>query len=259
MTGIDLFPARWPAPSRVFAATTIRIGGCSAGPYASLNLADHVGDEAGRVRDNRQRLAESLAKNLGFPARFQWLRQVHGNRHATVTEAGPAPEADSLITRAPGIALCVLTADCLPVFVVSRRGDEIAIIHAGWRGLRAGIIGNTLAAMRGKAEDLLVWLGPAIQPDRYEVGEDVREAFLRRGLARRESQATAAAFTPGPKPGKYQADLPRIAKIQLQALGVTAITGGTHCTHGDPTRFYSHRRDGPCGRMASLICIKTTP
>ncbi len=259
MTGVDLLPARWPAPSRVFAATTTRGGGCGAGPYASFNLADHVGDEAGRVRDNRQRLAKNLAENLGFPVRFQWLRQVHGNRHAIATDAGPAPEADSLITRAPGIALCVLTADCLPVFVASRRGDEIAIIHAGWRGLSAGIIENTLAAMRGKAEDLLVWLGPAIQSPRYEVGGDVREALLNRGLARREAEAIAAAFAPGPKPGKYQADLPRIAKIQLQALGVTAITGGTHCTHGDPNRFYSHRRDGPCGRMANLICIKTAP
>jgi len=259
MTGIDLLPARWPAPSRVFAATTTRVGGCSAGPYASFNLADHVGDEAGRVRDNRRRLAESLAASLGFPARFQWLRQVHGNRHAIVTDAGPAPEADSLITRAPGIALCVLTADCLPVFVSSRRGDEIAIIHAGWRGLRDGIIENTLAAMNGKPKDLLIWLGPAIQSSRYEVGGDVREAFLRGAATRRESEPIAAAFAPGPKPGKYQADLPRIAKIQLQALGVTAISGGTHCTHGDPTRFYSHRRDGPCGRMANLICIKTAP
>ncbi len=255
MTGIDFVSARWPAPSRVFAATTTRVGGCSVGPYASLNLADHVGDEAGRVRNNRKRLAE----NLGFPARFQWLRQVHGNKPAIIAEAGPAPEADSLITRAPGVALCVLTADCLPVFVASRRGDEIAIIHAGWRGLSAGIIENTLAAMNGKPEDLLVWLGPAIQSGRYEVGEDVREALLDRGASRRESQAIAAAFISGPKPGKYQADLPRIAKIQLRALGVTAITGGTHCTHGDPTRFYSHRRDGSCGRMANLICIKAAP
>ena len=254
---VELLAAQWPAPSNVFAATTSRRGGYSSGPYAELNLGNHVGDEPERVRRNRTRLAESL----GFPAHFQWLRQVHGSKPAVVSSPAftpaPAPEADSLVTRTPGIALCVLTADCLPVFLSSRSGDEIAIIHAGWRGLSAGIIENTLAAMKTTPGELLAWLGPAILPCHYETGADLRQAFLAGAANQQEKQQIATAFTPLPKPGKYHTDLTRIAQLKLQNLGVPSITGGTHCTYCDPELF-SHRREGQCGRMANLICIKTT-
>ena len=272
MDKLELIAPLWPAPAKVFAATTTRRGGSSSGPYASFNLADHVGDGPEQVQYNRQRLAQSL----GFPAQFQWLRQVHGARPVVIAEPGPALEADSLITRTPGLALCVLTADCLPVFISSRNGDEIAIIHAGWRGLSAGIIENTLAAMKTAPRELLAWLGPAILACHYEVGEDVREAFISRAITIQESDQIAATFTPGPEagkfhadspriattftpgpePGKYHADLPKIATIKLRALGVPAIDGGTRCTYRDSNLFYSHRRDGPCGRMASVICIR---
>ncbi len=252
MPAIHLLGAEWPAPANILAASTTRRGGRSTGPYAGFNLAHHVGDEPASVEWNRQLLAASL----DFPAELQWLRQVHGARAHIVTRAGPPPEADSLISRIPGIALCVLSADCLPIFVCNRAGDEAAIIHAGWRGLSTGIIENTLAAMQSEPEDLLIWLGPAIQSCHYEVGEDVREAFLDRAADTRQQEQFNAAFAPLAEPGKYHADLTQLARTKLRHLGATTVSGGSHCTHGDPTRFYSHRRDTPCGRMANLICIK---
>ncbi len=251
MRTLELLRPDWPAPAAVLAAAATRNGGCSEGEFASLNMAPHVGDAESNVRRNRALVAEAFAPN----ARFQWLRQVHGSEPAVVFAPGEAPRADSLITGVPGIALCVLTADCLPIFVRNRAGDEVGIIHAGWRGMSAGIIENTLAAMRSEPGDLLIWLGPAIQSCHYEVGEDVRETFLDRATDASERQQLKTAFAPLEKQGKYYADLSRIARVKLLRLGAASISGGTHCTHCDPGRFYSHRRDGPCGRMANLICI----
>ena len=192
MRAPELLRPDWPAPAAVLAAATTRNGGCSEGEFAGLNMALHVGDAESSVRRNRELVAEALAAD----ARFQWLRQVHGSDPAIVIQPGTAPEADSLISSAPGIALCVLTADCLPIFVCNRAGDEVAIIHAGWRGMSAGIIENTVAAMRSEPEDLLAWLGPAIQSRHYEVGEDVREAFLDCATDTLERQQLKTAFVP---------------------------------------------------------------
>ena len=255
MRAVELIAAQWSAPGNILAAATTRNGGASAGPYAGLNLAEHVGDEPGKVVANRRQLAQSL----DFPFDFQWLRQVHGNQVAPVAAAGPAPEADSLVTRRPGIALCVLGADCLPVFLASRAGDEVAIIHGGWRGLGAGIIENTLSAMQTPPEQLLAWIGPAILACHYQTGGDLRQAFLDRAANAAQGKQLNEAFDALPEAGKFLADLPRIARIKLRALGVTAISGAKHCTHCDAQRFYSHRRDGVCGRMANLIGIKAAP
>ncbi len=253
MPKLDLLRPDWPAPAMVLAAATTRDGGCSKGDYAGLNMALHVGDRESDVLRNRALAAEAFAPN----AEFQWLRQVHGNQPAIVFQAGAAPEADSLISSSPGIVLCVLSADCLPIFLCNRACDEVGIIHAGWRGLSAGIIENTLAAMRSEPEDLLVWLGPAILSCHYEVGEDLRAALLDCAANAREREQFKAAFTSGAKPGKYFASLTQIARIKLRRLGAASIHGGDHCTCSDAERFYSHRRDGPCGRMANMICLNS--
>ncbi len=252
MSGIELLRPDWPAPEAVCAAVTTRRGGCSEGAFAGLNMALHVGDEAGRVRRNRRLAAAAFAPD----ADFQWLRQVHGNRPALVSRPGQPLAADSLITRVSGIVLCVLAADCLPVFVCDRAGEEAAIIHAGWRGMSAGIIENTLAAMRSDPEQLSVWLGPAILSCHYEVGEDVRAAFLGGAASPSERDRVDAAFEPLPAGGKYRVDLARMAAIKLRALGVSAISGGGLCTYCEPDRFFSHRRDRRCGRMANMIGIR---
>ncbi len=258
----------WAAPSGILAAASIRgalgdddgIADCNRGravggggnPFAGLNLALHVGDEANRVRRNRGSLAARFAPEF----EFQWLRQVHGGDCATVTETQSELTADSLVTRTPGIMCCVLTADCLPVFVCARDGGEVAIIHAGWRGLRAGIIENTLAVMRTKPADLLVWLGPAILACHYEVGGELRDTFLGGAGDSGEGELLRSAFRPAVDPGKFCADLPRIAEIKLRALGVVAISGGTLCTYCNAEKFFSWRRDGQTGRMANMIGIK---
>ena len=252
MGKLELLRPNWPAPDNIFATVTTRGGGCSTGAYASLNMAMHVGDEEIRVQRNR----EIVAAELDLKADFQWLRQVHGNKSAIVHAAGAELEADGLYTRAPGIVLCVLTADCLPIFACSRTGDEAGLIHAGWRGMSAGIIENTLAAMRTSPADLLIWLGPAILACHYEVGEDVRKAFLDIAATPAQRESLARAFQPADAAGKFHADLARIAEIKLQAIGVASISGGTLCAHCDAQRFFSHRRDRVCGRMANMIGIR---
>lgn len=250
-----LLSPNWPAPGNIFAAVTTRRGGCSVDAYDSLNMGLHVGDEESSVRRNR----ELVAAELGFNTDFQWLRQIHGNATELVTKAGPPPAADSLITRVPGIVLCVQTADCLPIFACSRTGDEAGVIHAGWRGMSMGIIENALAAMQTQAADLLIWLGPAILACHYEVGEDVRKAFLDSAANAAERKLLNGAFQPLAKPGKFHADLAGLAEIKLRNLGVTSISGGKLCTHCDSERFFSHRRDRICGRMANMIGIRPAP
>lgn len=233
----------WPAPARVRAAMSTRAGGVSQGAYATFNLATHVGDDAAAVAENRRRLRASLA----LPSEPAWLEQVHGDRVAVLPGSASGP-ADAAVTFAPGPVCVVLVADCLPVFLASREGDRVGIAHAGWRGLAAGVVEATVAALDCDPGRLVAWLGPAIGPRAFEVGGEVRDAFLARDAG------AAAAFAPG-REGRFFADLPALARRRLAAAGVVAVTGGGLCTHSDPARFYSYRRDGATGRLAALAWL----
>lgn len=232
----------WPAPAHVLALSTTRTGGVSAGPWRSLNLGDHVGDSAQAVAANRQRLHQLLPGG----ARVQWLRQVHG---CTVVEAGRerAPEADACWSSAPGWLCAVLTADCLPLLLTDRAGTAVAAVHAGWRGLCEGVIEAAVHALPCAPDSLMAWLGPAIGPGAFEVGPEVRQAFLR------HAADADACFDVSPVQGRYLADLYGLARQRLAAMGVTAVYGGGRCTLSEPEQFYSYRRDGQTGRMATLI------
>jgi YfiH family protein len=240
---IAFIAPEWPAPDGVRALITTRIGGVSCGLYAGLNLGDHVGDDPAAVAQNRARLAAHL------PASPLWLRQVHGIEVADPGRDRPGREADASFTRQPGRVLAVLTADCLPVLLAEESGSAIAIAHAGWRGLAAGVIERTIAALGVAPRRLVAYLGPAIGPGAFEVGHDVRDAFLR------NDAAAASAFVPA-APDKWLADLPALARLRLAKIGTTRVYGGNLCTFADPARFYSHRRDGVTGRMASLIWLE---
>ena len=245
----------WPAPARVKAWVSTRAGGISRAPYSTLNLGTHVGDEPDAVAANRRRLAASL----GLPAEPNWLTQVHGHRVVDLDEQWSGP-ADGAVTGRTGVVCAVLTADCLPVLLADSSGSRVGIAHAGWRGLASGVLQAAVAAMKTPPGELLVWLGPAIGPDAYEVGDDVRTAFVdvdanANADADAGADADAAmAFRPNER-GRWQADLYALARMHLQQLGVTSIHGGGSCTYGEPERFFSHRREAPCGRMASLIWL----
>ncbi|MCL4778498.1 MAG: peptidoglycan editing factor PgeF [Gammaproteobacteria bacterium] len=244
---MDLVAPDWPAPPRVHAVATTRGGGVSSGVYRSLNLGDHVGDDPDAVAENRRRLAAAL----GLASRPRWLRQVHGTAVADAATAASDPEADAMIAAAAGTACVVLTADCLPVLFCDVAGSRVAAAHAGWRGLAGGVLEATVAALVAsgvRAGDLLAWIGPAIGAAAYEVGDDVRSAFLAN-----DPQA-AAGFTANAR-GRWQLDLPGLARQRLAAAGVRQVHGGNLCTHADPQRFFSHRRDGYCGRQASLVWL----
>ena len=238
----------WPAPANVYALCTTREGGVSQVPYAALNLADHVGDDEAAIAENRTRLGAVLPP----AASVCWLRQVHGTQ---VVEAGPAdapPEADASVSRTAGQVCAVLTADCLPVLFASTSGNEVGAAHAGWRGLLDGVLEATIAALHSAPESLLAWLGPAIGPTAFEVGPEVRAAFMERAGA--AHAPTAACFRDAPdRAGHSYADLYSLARIRLAAAGITRIYGGECCTFREAERFYSYRRDGETGRMASLI------
>jgi YfiH family protein len=233
----------WPVPAGVRAAMTTRAGGVSTGTFASFNLATHVGDDPAAVAENRRRLRDALA----LPAEPAWLEQVHGARVAVLPGSAPGP-ADAAVAFAPGSVCAVLVADCLPVILASRDGDRVGIAHAGWRGLAAGVVEATVAALGGEPGRLVAWLGPAIGPRAFEVGGEVRDAFLAR------DRGSDVAFRPG-REGRWFADLPALARRRLAAAGVDAVTGGASCTHSDPARFYSYRRDGATGRMAALAWL----
>lgn len=230
----------WPAPDNVHAATTLRSGGVSYGAYASLNPAMHVGDDADLVKQNRQLIKESL----GLPGDPVWLDQIHSNRAVQAATSEFLQQADAGYTTESGVVCAVLTADCLPLLVCATDGSRVAAIHAGWRGLLAGVIGNTLSALQNR--DVLVWLGPAIGPDCFEVGSEVREAFLQK------SAAFMAAFK-AQSNGKWLADIYQLARIDLAMLGIDKVYGGGFCTVTEHERFYSYRRDKQTGRMATLI------
>jgi len=229
----------WPAPARIGCAVTLRSGGVSTGPYASWNLATHVGDDPEHVAENRRRLRQYLA----LPAEPAWLNQVHGDH---IVEIAPGrrgtPTADASFSRRPGVVCAVLTADCLPVLLTD--GRTVAAVHAGWRGLAAGLLDRALTQIPWHRLPL-AWLGPAIGPDAFEVGDEVRTAFLTR------DPTLARAFRP--HRGRWLADLYHIARRILQTGGVAEIFGGDFCTYTDSARFFSHRRDGVCGRQATLI------
>jgi YfiH family protein len=240
------FEPDWPAPQGVRALSSLRgapaTGGASQAPYAWLNLGAHVGDDPAAVAENR-RLLRSRAR---LPAEPSWLAQVHGVAVADLDRAGSQGPADAAITRRAGKVCAILTADCLPIVFTTDTGDGVAAAHAGWRGLAAGVIGATVRAMAVPPERLIGWLGPAIGPAHFEVGAEVREAFLRTDSG--AGDAFKATLT-----GKFMADLAMLARRQLKALGVTRIYGGGDCTYAHTDRYFSHRRDGVTGRQATLI------
>ena len=239
----EVFVPDWPAPANVGALQTLRGGGCSPAPWDSFNLGDHVGDDPIRVAANRAGLRTLL------PADPLWLQQVHGTAAVDIAKMAKTVEADAAFCREPGRVCAVMTADCLPVLFCDRSGSVVAAAHAGWRGLLAGVLETSIAGMDVPADQILVWLGPAIGPQNFEVGQEVRDAFVARDVA------AHAAFHPHGA-GKWLADLYWLARQRLNAAGVTAIYGGELCTVADAKRFFSYRRDGVTGRMASLIWLR---
>jgi len=241
----------WPAPGGVRALSTLRMGGASAAPYASLNLGAHVGDLPKAVAENRR----SLAAAAGLPAEPVWLRQVHGvnvvDLDATeLNEAAIALDpADAAITRRWGRVCAILTADCLPVLLAADTGDVVAAAHAGWRGLAGGVIEATVSVLKVAPDRLMAWLGPAIGPKHFEVGAEVREALLV------GDPGAEAAFAPNAR-GRFMADLGQLARRRLAGLGVSRIYGGGECTYTEADRYFSHRRDGVTGRQATLIWLE---
>ncbi len=243
----------WPAPANVRALVTTRSGGCSAGVFSSNNLATHVGDSAVDVSSNREQLVFLLP---GEPE-IQWLSQVHGVDVLAIDHCSNSLTADGCFTQKSNIACSVLTADCLPVFFTTRCGTCIAIAHAGWRGLATGVLQNTVAKFSVTARDILVWLGPAIGPCHYEVGEEVRNEFLRYCRSQQEyEEIDSQGFKNSPGKNKWMVDLYAIARIKLRYQGVRNIFGGDLCTVCDQDRFFSYRRDGQTGRMANLIYLQ---
>jgi polyphenol oxidase len=287
---VNVIRPDWPTPRGVRAAFTLRTGGVSEPPFDTLNLGLHTGDEPHAVIENRRRVREALQ----LPAEPTWLSQVHGAGVVTlgageiVLVAGSGavesigdelddrapmqlPRGDASVTREPGRVCAIQVADCIPVLLAARNGSAVAAAHAGWRGLAGGVLEATVRALRALAVDpseLIAWLGPGIGPSRFEVGEEVRAAFV--GPVEADPGARAAAesgATVGTDPaasaafirngrGRWQCDLAALARRRLAALGVREVYGDRGCTHGDAARFFSYRRDGRCGRMAALIWIE---
>ena len=233
----------WPAPSRVRAVSTTRGGGVSSGVYASLNLGQHVGDAPAAVMENRRHLGASL--RLQHEPR--WLKQVHGINVAHLTGRVPDSSADAAVTGVAGEVCVIMTADCLPVLFCDRSGTKVGAAHAGWRGLAAGVLEATVKAMGAEPGELLAWMGPAIGPKAYEVGDEVRQTFVA------SDPGAARAFAPGRVGGKWWCDLYMLARSRLEAVGAHHVYGGGFCTYTERERFFSFRRDGECGRMATLI------
>jgi hypothetical protein len=261
---------QWPAPLRVRALTTTRGGGVSTGAYRALNLGDHVGDVAERVARNRA----LLAARAGLPAAPNWLAQENGCGVLAITAdaAGAERRADAAVTERPGVVCAVLSADCLPLVLCDQAATVVAVIHAGWRGLLAGVIEAAVAQVGCPPQNLLAWLGPAIGPAAFEVGAEVRCAFVAErpeaAAAFRCRRAAAAPSSPpsGPAEGwaddgreRWLADLYCLARQRLTDAGVMRVSGGGFCTFGDARRFFSYRRDGVTGRMATLAWLDDGP
>lgn len=270
----------WPAPASVGAAMTLRAGGVSESPYDSLNLGTHVGDDPIAVAENRRRMREALE----LPSEPVWLEQVHGtavldldadrlvgggiramparapqvaadaaprsaDRATSQAEVAAARQADAVVTRSAGRVCVIQVADCMPVLLATREGAAIGAAHAGWRGLAGGVLEATVAATGAAPEHLMAWLGPAIGPAHFEVGDEVRAAFLA------HDPHAATAFTANAR-GRWQCDLYALARRRLAALGVSQIFGGGRCTYAEAECFFSFRRENPCGRMAALIWLQ---
>ena len=248
MVAIEFIRPDWRVPGHVRALTSTRRGGTSTGAFSSLNLSDHVGDDPACVAANRALLREQLQLSVE-PG---WLKQVHGcDVIAAGRPGGASCEADAAVAFLPDLVCAVMTADCLPVLCCDDRGRVVAAAHAGWRGLLSGVLEATVQSMHCAPERINVWLGPAIGPGAFEVGEEVREAFCV------ESAQAEAAFVAG-EGGRWLADLYTLARQRLAAAGVHRISGGGYCTFSDPERFFSYRRDGRTGRMVSLIWLQAS-
>jgi len=233
----------WPVAANVRAFTTTRIGGYSSGPWGQLNLGGSCGDDRGHVRQNRD-LLQSL-----LPSPLRWLKQVHGNRVVNRNELdGTEIEADAMTSQQAGHVCAILTADCLPVLFCNRNGTEVAASHAGWRGLAGGVLDATVSAMDSAPAELMAWLGPAIGPEIYEVGEEVYASF------KTLDSENSCAFKP--RGDRWLADLYMLARLALARVGVEHVTGGDYCTYSEPEKFFSYRRDGVTGRMASVIWLE---
>lgn len=240
---IEVLAARWQAPRRVRALTTLRSGGVSGGPFASLNLGDHVGDDPGHVAENRRRVRHAF----NLPAEPGWLRQVHGTRCIDLTDAGGGERADGSYTELAGRVCAVLTADCLPLFLCDAAGERVGLFHVGWRGLAEGIVEQALAIFADRP-GVHCWLGPSIGAQAFEIGPEVRDALA--------TPDNGACFTPSPRDGRWLADLYGLVAHRLRQGGLHDIAWDEAvCTYSDGERFFSHRRAGQCGRMASLIWI----
>ncbi len=238
----SLIYPQWPVPKNVTACSTTRKDGVSLTPFASLNLGDHVGDDPSAVKQNRL----LLEKMASLPRAPIWLEQVHGVRVLTLT-GEPVTDrcADAVYTSQPGQVCAVMTADCLPVLFCAQSGREVAAAHAGWRGLCEGVLENTVKQFNAAPNQIIAWLGPAIGPEKFEVGQDVYDAFIQ------QSTDFQAGFTASGD--KYLANIYLLARLKLQTLGLTEVFGGTDCTVTDSENFFSYRRQGQTGRMASLI------
>lgn len=243
MTVAHLTP-EWSAPRAVRAAFTLRAGGVSAPPFDMLNIATHVGDRAEDVAENRRRVHRTLA----LPSEPVWLQQVHDARVLDLDQAQVSSRADAALTRRRGRVCVVQVADCLPVLLAALDASAVAVAHCGWRGLAGGVLEATVRALDVAPGGLCAWLGPAIGPDAFEVGEEVRDAFVAR-------DATAAQAFSANVRGRWQCDLFALARQRLSQLGIRAVAGGGLCTYSDPGRYFSYRRDGRCGRMAALIWL----
>ena len=240
---IEMIQPDWPAPPNVRAFTTIRNGGFSQGPWSSLNLGINCGDDPQHVENNRRSLLRLL------PSEPRWLNQVHGTNVVGWEKAkGAGIEADAIVSSEAGQVCAVLTADCLPLVFCNQAGTRIAATHAGWRGLAAGVLESTILAMDCKPSDLMAWLGPAIGPRAFEVGRDVFDAFVDSNIE------NAIAFKP--HRDRWLADLYQLARLALARAGITQIYGGVHCTYEEEDRFYSYRREGETGRLATVAWLE---
>lgn len=255
---MSIFRPEWPLPRNVHSFISLRAGGYSEAPFTSLNLASHVGDLPEAVVKNRAKLGVLCKRTFGHTPHFHWLNQVHGCQIADIsckTELTDISDADAAYTNAVGEACAVLTADCLPLLVSNSAGTEVAAIHAGWRGLAAGVISNTVEKFRANPEELIVFLGPAISQSAFQVGAEVRQCFLDASRFGLEPMIEQAFLKDGESHDKYFADLYALARLELQALGVRRTFGGSRCTYSENHSFFSYRKEGATGRFASAIWI----
>jgi polyphenol oxidase len=258
--GLEIITPEWPGPPGVRAAFTLRAGGVSAPPFDTLNLGLHTGDAPEAVLENRRRVCEALQ----LPAEPRWLNQVHGARVVTLgtdEEEAQPPRADASIALEAGRVCAIQVADCFPVLLAARDGSAVGAAHAGWRGLAGGVLEATVRALRAllvEPSETIAWLGPGIGRSHFEVGDEVRAAFVvpaASGAPTPSDPGASSAFTRNTR-GRWQCDLAALARGRLEALGIREIYGGDWCTYADPRRFFSFRRDGRCGRMAALIWIE---